>query len=510
MASKSNPPFGPIGPFVLETLTTGMYEGSNNALREYVQNAYDATRTAVAAGVLPHGEGKVTVTMPDADTLVVADNGIGLSQASAWGTLTAIGASKKDRVREAGFRGIGRLAAIAFADTLAFRTKVAGEKRATIVTFDCKALRTGMVPNSRITNLTDLLKAAVSPGFDDDVEVEDHFMMVTMKGLEAAPMQMRDIDEIRGYLAETSPIGFDPRWQRSQDIVAHARQAKFPFETIKLMVGRTEHQALPVHKLYGETYALAQKRAGTDGTTSLGEVRFFGAPGWWAWVGVPRDSGSLKDGKVAGLRVRLKNIQVDGTAIMDRLFAERSESYLRFNKFHVGEVHVDPALVVPNARRDNFEDDRNWRRIKASVYQTLCDPLAKAAYDRSADGRKTVDRIKVKVEKVRKSVTNFVQKGDPTTTAWATKLAEVEKTRTQVATALQDAAPEAVVPLRVQFEVVERLKNQLEGNLEPDAEARLRKSIVEELLDAVEQIIQPYLATADYNVVRRQLRSRVR
>ena len=176
---------------------------------------------------------------------------------------------------------------------------------------------------------------------------------------------------------------------------------------------------------------------------------------------------------------------------MDRLFAERSESYLRFNKFHVGEVHVDPTLVVPNARRDNFEDDKNWRRIKASIYQTLCDPLAKAAYDRSADGRKTVDRINTKVEKLRRSVTNFVQKGDPTTTAWATKLAEVEKTRTQVATALQDAAPEATVPLRLQFEVVERLKNQLEGNLEPDAELRLRKSIVKELLDAVEQIIQP-------------------
>lgn len=510
MASKSNPPFGPIGPFVLETLTTGMYEGSANALREYVQNAYDATRTAVAAGVLPRGEGKVTVTLPDSDTLVVADNGIGLSQASAWGTLTAIGASKKDRVREAGFRGIGRLAAIAFADSLVFRTKVTGEGRATVVTFDCKALRTGMVPNSGITNLADLLDEAVSLDFDNDVDAEDHFMEVTMKGLEAAPAQMRDIDEIRAYLAETSPIEFDPRWPRSQDIVSRARQAKLPFETIKLMVGRTEHQAPIVHKLYGETYALAQKRAGTDGTTSLGDVRYFGAPGWWAWVGVPKDSGSLKDGRVAGLRIRLKNIQVDGTAIMDRLFAERSESYGRFNKFHVGEVHIDPGLVIPNARRDSFEDDRNWRKIRVSIYDVLCDPLAKEAYARSEEGKKNVDRIKVKVEKLRKSVTSFVQKGDPAKTEWATKLAEVEKVRTQVATALQGAAPEATVPLRVQFEVVERLKNQLEGNLEPDAARRLRKSVIEEVLDAVEQIIQPYLATADYNVVRKQLRSRIR
>lgn len=46
-----------IGSYVLETLTTGMYGQSENALREYVQNSFDSIRQAVRLGMILKEEG---------------------------------------------------------------------------------------------------------------------------------------------------------------------------------------------------------------------------------------------------------------------------------------------------------------------------------------------------------------------------------------------------------------------------------------------------------------------
>jgi hypothetical protein len=105
-----------IGAFVLETLTLGMYGEPRHTLREYVQNSYDAIRSAQRTKFLT-GRGVVRVTVTE-DAITILDNGLGVASAQARNTLTSIGASKKDRDRDAGFRGIGRLAGMAYCDEL--------------------------------------------------------------------------------------------------------------------------------------------------------------------------------------------------------------------------------------------------------------------------------------------------------------------------------------------------------------------------------------------------------
>src|SRR5579862_7133868 len=110
-----------IGSFVLESLTTGMYGERRNAIREYIQNAYDSVLAAERQKVLQKKRGKVVLTVDgEGNRLTIRDNGLGLSKRVAVDTLTAIGASRKDRGSAAGFRGIGRLAGIAFSDELQF------------------------------------------------------------------------------------------------------------------------------------------------------------------------------------------------------------------------------------------------------------------------------------------------------------------------------------------------------------------------------------------------------
>jgi hypothetical protein len=59
--------------------------------------------------------------------------------------------------------------------------------------------------------------------------------------------------------------------------------------------------------------------------------------------------------------MRVRNIQIDGTQIFGRLFDQipNARSYRRFNDWYVGEIFVDPTALVPNARRDGFEDNQN-------------------------------------------------------------------------------------------------------------------------------------------------------
>jgi hypothetical protein len=158
-----------------------MYEESRNSLREYIQNAFDAIRAAVRGKVIKAAEGRVTVLLPDENTITVRDNGTGISAVSALGTLTAIGLSKKARTKDAGFRGIGRLAGIAFCNTLSFRTKASGETTETTVTFDCRSLRTAMTSDVEESQpLAQLLQNNVKSATAHVSDAKAHYMVVTL------------------------------------------------------------------------------------------------------------------------------------------------------------------------------------------------------------------------------------------------------------------------------------------------------------------------------------------
>jgi hypothetical protein len=143
-----------------------MYGERRNAIREYVQNSFDSLQTAVAEKVLKPGKGKITLTIDRTNnSLSIYDNGIGLPHRVAVNTLTAVGASRKERGRQAGFRGIGRLAGIAFSNILQFRTKAAGDAMETIVQFDCAALREGML-SSGLKPAAELILPSIAVPFE--------------------------------------------------------------------------------------------------------------------------------------------------------------------------------------------------------------------------------------------------------------------------------------------------------------------------------------------------------
>jgi len=378
-----------IGAFVLETLTLGMYGEPRHTLREYVQNSFDAIRAAQRTKFLT-GRGRVDITIgPSAIT--IRDNGLGVRADLAWNTLTSIGASKKDRQRDVGFRGIGRLAGMAYCDDLIFRTTFPGETIVTTVRFDCGKLLKAMGPDEGgDIELSELLAQAISFEQSEGAAKSDHhFFEVVLSGLGNAPEALTDPAKVRSYLSETVPVDFEPSWVwRGRIESDYKNYFGEVLETIDVFV-TAEGGSTQIFKPYGDSYELSK------GIAELRSVEFYAGEEnrYWGWVGRLSESGAVTDWRTRGLRVRVRNIQVDGTEIFESLFTEVKPSYGRFSAYYVGEIHVDPESVIPNARRDGFEETEEWIGIRLSLIANICRPLASDAYDASKKGQIDVQNI---------------------------------------------------------------------------------------------------------------------
>ncbi|MBB2708435.1 ATP-binding protein (plasmid) [Rhizobium sophoriradicis] len=425
-----------IGSFLLESITTGMYGERKNAIREYVQNSYDGIQAAIEGKVLRAGAGKVTLTLsPDAKTLVILDNGVGLPYRVAVNTLTAVGASRKERGREAGFRGIGRLAGIAFCKTLRFRTKAAGDDVETIVEFDCDKLREGMLSSGR-KPAAELITACTTYDQPDVADDRAHYFEVSLIGLKNAPAEATDPLQLRTFLSQVAPVDFHPDFKAYRDQILEQVEGlvtpdlqeppeeeddelpdwsvledesgtmleRIPFSYVSVVIrggaaGREEQVFKPYRQKLG--VADSDNVPLRDVTVHTGE-----SGAWWGWIGHKTKPGEYQEDAVSGLRFRLKNIQIDGNELITLVpTTNEIRSAFRWSNWFIGEIHIDPRAVVPNARRDNFEEDPRWLAIRKELDE-VCQDLTAEARRVSKEHQTSVEVLSDKAEKLR---TNYLK-----------------------------------------------------------------------------------------------------
>jgi len=508
-----------IGAFVLETLTLGMYGEPRHTLREYVQNSFDSIGAAQRTRFLQE-RGRVNISF-GADEISILDNGLGVPAAQAWKTLTSVGASKKDRQRDAGFRGIGRLAGMAYCDELIFRTTFPGETGITRVVFDCVKLLKAMSPDEGgDVELATLLGTAIKMSTEEAAaRDEDHFFEVVLKGLAKAPDALTNAEKVRAYLSETVPVDFAEGWVHKESIESEYRSYfGTSLETIDVFVANGS-ETQRVLKPYSDEYSHAK------GKMMLRKIDYF--PGddnrYWGWVGRLSESAAVTDWETRGLRVRVRNIQVDGTEIFEKLFTEVKPSYGRFSSYYVGEIHIDPDRVIPNARRDGFEETDEWISIKSSLMASICQPLASDAYEASQQGQ--IDVAKV-VEDIDKLVARSTSLADNSRSSYdqvvdLMNTAKRLRRRTSSAlkivsdldeTAVAEGRPYQQRALALQeaardVESVEAQARMLVGRFLGEEErlaglrARIRQEVLEEVLDVVNAFVEPGV----YQRIKRQL-----
>ena len=366
----------PVGSFFLETLTTGMYESPLHCLREYVQNGFDAINEAVAAGLIGAEEGKITVSITGSgarQNIVIHDNGAGAPLAEAVDRFVSLGASHKRPQRHAGFRGIGRLAGIAYCTTLKFTTKAHGEAEATVITFDCAKLRGFMSPGATPRGVSDVIKECVTAA-TVAAPAHKHYTEVEMLGLNEAGIEFADRETLIPYLGQYAPIDYAASFPFADQIRSFATGLGHPLPVVEVEL-KTRKDRTRITKLYQKSYSAPADLARRQEPSVLSGIEMIGSTehGWFGWFGVSNFPGAIPDANVMSIRFRQKNIQIGDNAVIENIAAARRDgrdtkaTVRAHQRWTVGEIFITNPGVVPNARRDGFEDNAAWRQIQADV-----------------------------------------------------------------------------------------------------------------------------------------------
>ena len=341
-----------VGSDVLGLITAGMYDNPLTIYREYIQNAADA----IASGG-DGGEGRVDIKIDPSRLCVrIRDNGPGLTHETAVRALLPIARSQKHRGTDRGFRGIGRLAGLAFSDSVIFLTRTRNDRLVTRIAWDGSELRR-KINAARQTE--SVIRECVTVEKLVGLELPTHFFQVQITGIgRHAAGLILNRNTVRNYIAEVCPVPFGSTFPFASRIEKLSEKDKRPLALNVILDGEVS----PVTRRFPELIRFSEDRM--DSFTELEEVEVpsldrsgNAAIGWIAhssYLGaIPKQLG------IRGLRARVGNIQIGDETIFDTFFPEE-----RFNRWCVGEIHILDPRILPNGRRDFFEPGPHVRNLE--------------------------------------------------------------------------------------------------------------------------------------------------
>lgn len=355
------------GKFLLEILTKGMYSNPMHVYREYIQNSSDSIDKAIEAGVLKAAEAEIHIFIDDKErNIVIKDNGLGIPLDIAKIKLMNVGASDKDGVTERGFRGIGRLGGLAYAEKVQFITSAAGDSAKTVMTCDCVRMQQLLQKsNNETSDIMETFKA-ISTFDEQPEEADSHYFEVRLIGVPKESGLLDEDDAIR-YLAETAPIDFDSQqFVQARKIREHFLEKGFPITCYKILRGARRK---PIYKLYSRSMSTG-KQERTKTKDYVRDVEFIyheasdGKPLYIGWLAITDFSGVISDEAVQGIRFRKGNILVGNGTTFAKFFPSEGHNA---NRMFAGEIHVLHDELIPNSQRDDFEPSTVYNEMRKAL-----------------------------------------------------------------------------------------------------------------------------------------------
>lgn len=358
-----------VGVDVLELVSSAMYLDPMTVYREYTQNAADAIDEARRTGVLRADErGRVDIEVdPTTRSILIRDNGSGIAWPSFVKRLTALGASGKRGAGARGFRGVGRLAGLGYAQELIFRSRAMGEKLVSELRWDSRQLKTAFRASGVEGGVADLIRSVVTASRADAADYPEHFFEVELKGvLRLRSDKLMTPSAIAEYLGQVAPVPFSPEFRFGANISA-ALRAVLDLGELEVRISGMQE---PVYRPHRNTFSIDDKRSAVFDSLEFVEVPGIdGGVAGIAWILHHDYEGAVPTAAlIKGLRLRSGNIQIGDHALLDELFPEP-----RFNVWSVGEVHVVDKRIVPNGRRDHFEQNAHLHNLVNHLTPTARD-----------------------------------------------------------------------------------------------------------------------------------------
>ena len=336
---------------LLDLLTGAMYVNPFSALREYIQNSVDAIEDAAATGILATtSQGRIDISVsPENRSIVIRDNGVGCANKEFTASLTAFGGSDKRGRDRRGFRGIGRLAGLAYCRELAFRGRAAGDSRVFEMVWDCVKLKELLYSDDKDLSLNQTVHSVVRIRELKASEFPEHFFEVSLRGIVRYKNDdLLNTTALREYLSQVAPVPFSPEFSFGQDITNFLSH-HLGNQSFNIYFDSDEE---PLFKPHRNTF-----QAKADISSHFSKVEFIELPGNHqdidavGWIIHHEYLGAISpDQIIGGLRLRLGNIQIGTSDVLRTIFPQP-----RFNEWCCGEIHILNHKIRPNGRRDNLE-----------------------------------------------------------------------------------------------------------------------------------------------------------
>ena len=492
-----------VGKYTLESLTTGMYSDPKIVYREYIQNSVDSLENAVSTGIIEPQSMRIDIVVNAEDSFItIRDNGTGIPSADARKTLMNVGSSKKRNSNNRGFRGIGRLGGMSYCNTLVFTTSAEMEAVKTIITFDCKKLRQLLVPGqyedmSLSAVLEEITEVEVLPE-----KAEKHYFCVEMKDVTGFS-DLLDIDAAKSYISQVAPLPYQSRhFIYTSQLKGFLLEKGYTVEEFPIFVGENESDLEPVYKPNKSRFRSDRGKRTVDEIISMsyfdividGELYALGWYGNCGWYGF------LSDKELAGFRVRKGNILIGDSKTMNVIFKEA-----RFNGWTQGEIFIVTDKLIPNARRDDFEqNDAYYKLIEAlrsKIGAEITRTIREASQTRNNPSAKALREVEKKLAEAKTALSEGFnsavdkEKLISTLTETAESLeglrvgedlsAKKQELRTQIGTAIEEVSESKNFKINQINSGIDKKSKQVLKVVSDILSRKLAKFLVDEIIEDI-------------------------
>ena len=236
-------------------------------------------------------------------------------------------------------------------------------------------------------------------------KAEKHYLSVEMRDVNGFS-DLLDIDAAKSYISQVAPLPYQSRhFIYTSQLKDYLREKGYGIEEFPIFVGEDEDDLEPVYKPNKSRFRSDRGKKTVDEITSMSYFDItiddeLYALGWYGNCGW---HGFLSDKELSGFRVRKGNILIGDSKTMNVIFKEA-----RFNGWTQGEIFIITDKLIPNARRDDFEQNEAYykliEKLSNGIGVKISRTIREASLTRNNPNAKALREVEKKIAEASRAV----------------------------------------------------------------------------------------------------------
>ncbi len=327
-----------LGDYLLNILTSGLYDRPDLILREYIQNSHDAI---CAWSAQPHpARVDIQISWPN---IHIFDNGPGMDRAELLQAMSSVGKSLKTISASSGFMGIGKLAGLAMASRVEIHSSKYGDPYKSWVAFNANEMLTGILERRMRGEHRPILETLNKHTRVNEPPLpekpETHYTSVHL--LDIDEQYRGKIENVNGFarsIGLIAPVIQDPRFEHAPKIEARMRQMiPAHYRPIDIYIN-----GIPVYRPYVSGLNEPEPIEVIDDNNNL---LAYG----WACLNTASEpyKRQIPDEDLRGIALMQRGIIIGDRSLPEKMGVYTSIGNVIYFRWYCGELYIiDPRIIV--------------------------------------------------------------------------------------------------------------------------------------------------------------------